>query len=53
LNTEAPGDRARTEAWLVKYSNLPADGLKDCFEKVSDYQLDIQPNIFFQGNPSE
>ena len=47
LEQEATGDRARTEAWFVKYAILPAE-LKAAFEKVSDIPVDIQPIFSFK-----
>jgi hypothetical protein len=46
LEIEATGDRARAEAWFVKYDQMPAD-LRAALEGVKDVPVDIDPLVPF------
>jgi hypothetical protein len=46
LEQEATGDRARVEAWFVKYGSMPPQ-LTQALEKVSNVPVDIDPKSDF------
>ena len=47
LEQEATGDRARSEAWFIKYAVLPPE-LQEALNKVSDIPVDVQPIYSFE-----
>ncbi len=47
LEQEATGDRARTEAWFMKYGSMPAE-LRSSLKAASDVPVDIDPVFSFE-----
>ncbi len=52
LQIEAPGDRARAEAWFKKYDAMPPD-LAASLKTLTDVPVDIDPLIPFQEGLAE
>jgi hypothetical protein len=42
LEIEATGDRARAEAWFLRYGTMPAE-LQTALKSASDVPVDIDP----------